>query len=189
MWLLLYHYTPAQRRWWCCCCCYTPGTTKMLGGILVHSVRPSVRPSICPSCIPCLLCSTYSSGWIHFIFIHLIKQCQKVCCVESFLQKFLQNLNFWQFFKIFNFVLFWLGIWCESLVWVNIGGGGGGGGGGESQNLCILAVLVVFVVIVAVGSGGGGGGTVFTLFHLKCTYSIHQYFLFIFVECLLKFNP
>ena len=38
-----------------------------------------VRPSVCPSCILCPLCSTYSSGWIHLIFIHLIKQLQKVC--------------------------------------------------------------------------------------------------------------
>ena len=40
----------------------------------------------------------------------------------KFLAKF-QNLKFWQFFKIcnFDFVLFWLGIWCESLVWVIMG--------------------------------------------------------------------
>ena len=46
------------------------------GGILV-SLCPSVRPSR----IPCPLCSTYSFGWIHFIFIHLIKQLQEVCRV------------------------------------------------------------------------------------------------------------
>ena len=58
------------------------------GGILV-SLRPSVRPSVpCPSRIPCPLCSFYSSGWIHFIFIHLIKQLQRVCRVLSFLQNF-----------------------------------------------------------------------------------------------------
>ena len=39
---------------------------------------PSVRPSV-P--IPCPLGSACSSGWIHFIFIHLIKQLQKVCRV------------------------------------------------------------------------------------------------------------
>ena len=73
-----------------------------------HSVRPS--------CIACPLCSAYSSGLIFLIFIHLIKQLQKVCHVKSYLQ----NLNFRQFFKIcdFDFVLFWLEIWCESLVWV-----------------------------------------------------------------------
>ena len=72
-----------------------------------------------PSRIPCPFCSFYSSGWIHFIFMHLIKQLPKVCRVQSFLQ----NLKFWQFFKIcnFDFVLFWLGIWCESLVWVIMG--------------------------------------------------------------------
>ena len=59
-------------------------TTKLLGGILV-SLRPSVcssvPPSVHPSCIPCLLCSTYSSGWINFIFLHLANQLQKVCCM------------------------------------------------------------------------------------------------------------
>ena len=42
----------------------------VVGVYWFHSVRLSVRPS----CIPCPLCSAYSSGWIHFIFIHLIKQ-------------------------------------------------------------------------------------------------------------------
>ena len=57
------------------------------GGILV-SLRLSVRPSVRPSHIPCPLCSAYSFGWIHFIFVHLIKQLQKVCRVWSFLQNF-----------------------------------------------------------------------------------------------------
>ena len=60
----------------CSANCEPHYTTKLLGGILV-SLRPSVRPSL----IPCLLCSAYSSGWIHFIFMHLIKQLQKVCRV------------------------------------------------------------------------------------------------------------
>ena len=40
-----------------------------------------VRPSICLSHIPCPLCSTYSSGCSHLIFIHLIEQLQKMCRV------------------------------------------------------------------------------------------------------------
>ena len=60
-------------------CCHnhyhTHRTTKLLGVYWFHSVRPSV----CPSRIPCPLSSTYSSGWIYFIFIHLIKQLQKMC--------------------------------------------------------------------------------------------------------------
>ena len=62
-----------------------PCTTKLLwrGGYI--GFTPSVRPSVSLS-IPHLLCSTYSSGQIHFIFIHLIKQLQKVCRVSSFLQ-------------------------------------------------------------------------------------------------------
>ena len=121
---------------------YALRTTKLLEGILVSlrpsvrpSVRLSVRPSVRPSRIPCPLCSSYSSGWIYFIFIHLIKQLQKVCLVESFFQ----HLNFWQFFKIciFYLVLSWLGIWCESLVWVIMGQRR------VSQNESVLVVLVI----------------------------------------------
>ena len=112
-----------------------PAQQSCWGGILV-SLRPSVPR---PSRIPCPLCSFYSSGWIHFIFMHLIKQLQKVCHVQSFLPNF-KNFKFWQFFKIcnFDFVLFWLGIWCESLVWVIMGRRG------VSQNAGILVVLVYF---------------------------------------------
>ena len=77
------------------CNYYTPHTTKLLGGILV-SLRPSVRLSR----IHCPLCSAYTSGWIHFIFIHLIKQLQKVCRLLSFLQ----NLKIWIFGNCFKFV-------------------------------------------------------------------------------------
>ena len=51
-----------------------------------------------------------------------------------------QNFNFWQFKKKnnFDFVLFWLGIWCESLVWVIMGQWG------VSQNAAVLVALVVF---------------------------------------------
>ena len=65
------------------------------GGILV-----SLHPSVCPSRIPCLLCSAYSSGWIHFIFINLIKQLQEVCCMKWFLQ----NFKIWIFGSFFKFV-------------------------------------------------------------------------------------
>ena len=97
-----------------------PPHNEVVGGVYwFHSVRPSVRPSVtCPSRIPCPLCSFFSSGWIHFIFIHLIKQLQKVCRVQSFLQNFK--------------------IWCESLVWVIMGRQG------VSQNAGVLVVLVLF---------------------------------------------
>ena len=89
-----------------------------LGGILV-SVRSSV-PHL--SRVTCPLCSAYSFGWIHFISIHLTKQLQKVCCMYSFLQTY-KIIILGNFFLIcnFDFVFFWLGIWCETLVWVIIG--------------------------------------------------------------------
>ena len=60
----------------------------------------------------------------------------------KFLAKF-KNLKFWQFFKIcnFDFVLFWLGIWCESLVWVIMGRRG------VSQNAGVLVVLVAINIL------------------------------------------
>ena len=51
------------------------------GYIGFTSVCLSVPSSINLSHIPCPLCSAYSSGWIHFIFLHIIKQFEKVCCV------------------------------------------------------------------------------------------------------------
>ena len=106
------------------------------------SIHLSVSPSVRPSHIPCQLCSTYSSGWIHFMFIHLIKQLQKVCCMDSFLQNF-KIWIFGNFFLIsnFDFVLFWLGIWCESLVWAIMGRWR------VSQNAGVLVVLVYFHMI------------------------------------------
>ena len=91
---------PAQRSCW--------------GGILV-SLRPSVCPSVHPkvrpasvphpSRIPCPLCSFYSSGWIHFIFMHLIKQLQRVCRVQSCLQNF-KIWNFGNFLKLVTLTSF-----------------------------------------------------------------------------------
>ena len=71
----------------------------------------------------------------------------------KFLAKF-QNLNFWQFFKIcsFDFVLFWLGVWCESLVWVIMGRRG------VSQNAGVLVVL-------ACAGMPGSGFNINNLFH------------------------
>ena len=59
----------------------------------------------------------------------------------KFIAKF-QNLNFWHFFFLicnFDFALFWLRIWCESLIWVIMGRRG------LSQNAGVLVVLVSLV--------------------------------------------
>ena len=106
-----------------------PPAQKVVGGYT--GFTPSVRLSIRPSGIPCPLCSAYSFGWIHFIFIHLIEQLQKVCRMLRFLQN-IKICNLCNFFKICNydFVFFWFGIWCESLVWFIMGRQG------VSQNAC-----------------------------------------------------
>ena len=97
---------------------------------------PSVRLSVRPSRILCPLCSSYSSGWIHFILIHLIKQLQKVCRVQSLLQ----NFKIWILGKFLRFVTLTV-LQCESLVWVIMGRHG------VSQNAGILVVLVYTIFV------------------------------------------
>ena len=60
---------------------YTPTSMKLEGGILV-----SPCPSVCLLWMEwCLFCVN-NTCWIHFIFIHLIKQLQKMCHMYRFLQ-------------------------------------------------------------------------------------------------------
>ena len=90
-----------------------PSHNEVVGGDWFHSIRPSVRPS-----------------WLDPFHIYTSHQATSECvlCVK-FLAKF-KNWKFWQYFKICNsdFVWFWLGIWCESLVWVIMGRREGVGG-------------------------------------------------------------
>ena len=69
-----------------------PASTKLIGGILV-SPCPSVRPSVCPS----------------------VRLWTKSCPLCIF-----NNTQFWRIFIIcnFDFVIFWLGIQYDSMVWV-----------------------------------------------------------------------
>ena len=103
-------------------------------GILV-----SLRPSVCPSHTPCPLCSAASFGWIHFIFTHLMSINFRECVACEVSYKILKFEFLAIFFLIcnFNFVLFWLRIWCESLVWVIMGRWG------VSKNPGVLVVLVL----------------------------------------------
>ena len=75
-------------------------------------------------------------GSISYLYIlsSNIRRC--VVCKDSC--KIKNKLNFWHFFLIcnFDFVLFWFGIWCESLVWVIMGRQG------VSQKGGVLVVLV-----------------------------------------------
>ena len=105
---------------------------KVVGGYIgfTPSVRPSrVRPaSHVRSVAPTVLVGSIS--YLHILSSNF-RRC--VACQVSC--------------KICNFdVLFWLGICCESLVWVITGRGGGGGGG--SQNADVLVVLVVVTHII-----------------------------------------
>ena len=79
---------------------YTPRTTKLLGGILV-SLCPSVRPSV-PHPVSALWCLQF---WLDLFDVNnLIKQLQKVCRVQSFLQ----NFKIWILGNFFKFVIFTL---------------------------------------------------------------------------------
>ena len=117
---------------------YTLRTTKLLGGggILV-SLRPSVCPSVCPSVRPASHVRSVAPKVLVesisylYIFSSNFRRCvvYKGSCKISI---------FGNFFLICNFVLFWLGIWCESLVWVI-----NHGAAGVSQNAGVLFVLVM----------------------------------------------
>ena len=111
---------------------YTPHTTKLLGGVLV-SLRPSVRPaSRVRSVVPTVLVGSISYLCILSSNFRRCVSCKVFC-------KILKFWIFGNFFKMCNFGLFWLEIWCESLVWVIMGRWGG------SQNAGVLVVLVVAV--------------------------------------------
>ena len=137
---------------------YTPHTTKLLRGILV-SLRPSVCPSVCPASRVRSVATTVLIGSISY------DACYQTISGDVWRVKFLakfQNSNFWQFFKIWNFdfVLFLLGIWCESLVWVIMGRRG------VSQNTGVLVYncfqqykhdCVVWIYHIMVKLHGGHG--------------------------------
>ena len=112
--------------------------TKLLGVYWfqsIHlSVRPSIRPYVCPASCGCFVMPAVLVGSISYLYI-LSGNFRRFVAYNVSCKKF-KNLNFGQFFEIFNLVLFWLGIWCESLVWVIMGRQG------ISQNAGVLVVPV-----------------------------------------------
>ena len=103
---------------------YTHHTKKLLGGILVSLglsvrrsvVRPSVRQSVRPASRVHSVAPTVLVGAISYLYISSSNSRRCVMCK-------VQNFKIWifgNFFKVcnFDFLLFWLGIWCESLVWL-----------------------------------------------------------------------
>ena len=111
-------------------CFIKPAQRSCWGVYWFHSVCPSRVSSAAPT----VLVGTIS--YLHILSINFRRcvACKVLCKIW--------NLDFWQFFKIcnFDFVLFWLGIWCEWLVWVIMGRRG------VSQNEGVLVVLVFFVL-------------------------------------------
>ena len=98
----------------------------MLVGILV-SLRPSVSPSFRLSVHPASrvrsVAPTVLIGSISYLCIlssnfRRCVTCKVSCKIKKILAIFFLICNF-------NFVLFWLGIWCQSTVWVIMGAVGG----------------------------------------------------------------
>ena len=100
------------------------------------SVHVSVHPSVHPASHFCSVAPTVLAGSISYSYI-LSSNFRRCVRHVKLLAKF-KTFNFCQFFKIcnFDFVFFWLAIWCESLVWVIMGWLG------VSQNAGVLVVLV-----------------------------------------------
>ena len=104
--------------------------------LLCPSVRPSVRSSV-PHPV-----SAYSSvGSISYLYIlsNNFRRCV-ACKVSCKFSKF-EFLAIFFIICNFDFVLFWLGIWCESPVWVIMGRRG------VSQNARVLVVIVYHVFV------------------------------------------
>ena len=111
---------------------YTPSCWGYIG------FTPSVRRSVRPASPVRSVAHTVLVGSVSYLCIlsSNFRRCV-ACNVSCKISKF-EFLAI--FFLICNFdsVLFWLGIWCESLVWVIMGQRG------VSQNAGILVVLVSF---------------------------------------------
>ena len=122
-------------------CYYTPASTKLIRGYtgITLSVCPSVRPSVCPSVdriVSALYLQQYSSDpfYICTSYQATSEGVSRVMPVSK-----LKNLKFWRIFKIYNFdfVIFWLGIQYDSMVWVIMRQRG------YPQNAGVLVVLVM----------------------------------------------
>ena len=115
-----------------------PAQKSCWGVYWFHSVRRSVRPFVLrpsrirPTSRVHSVASTVLVGSISYLYI---LSSNFSVSYAKFLAKF-QNLKFCQFFTICNFdFVFWLGIWCESLVWVIRGLRG------VSQNAGVLVLM------------------------------------------------
>ena len=80
----------------------------------------SVCPSVCGQNHVRFVTSIIPAGSISYLHILLMNFRRCVTCNVA--AKF-KKLNFWQIFQIccFDLVLFWLGIWYESIVWLIMG--------------------------------------------------------------------
>ena len=120
-------------------CLYPPHNEGVGGVYWFHSVRPSVPrlSRVRPASHVRSVAPTVLAGTISYLYI-LPSNFRCVACKVS-----CKISIFGICFKIcnFDFVLFWLGIWCESLVWVIIERRG------VSQNAGVLVVLVLLVFI------------------------------------------
>ena len=107
-----------------------PPLNKVVGGYI--GFAPSIRPSVCPSVRPSVrpasrVCSVAPTVLVWSIsYLHILPNSFRCVACKVFCKIWI----FGSFFKIcsFHFVLFWHGIWCESLVWVIMGGWGVVGG-------------------------------------------------------------
>ena len=92
-----------------------PSHNKVVGGYIVFTL--SVHPSVSPTSHGRSVAPTVLVDPFHIYTSY--QALSESVPHAKFLEKF-KDLNFWRFLKIFNFdfVLFWLGISCESLVWV-----------------------------------------------------------------------
>ena len=105
---------------------YTPLHNEVVSGGILVSLRPSVRLSIRPASRVRSVAPTVLVGSISYIYIYISSSNFRRCVARCVACKIVCKIPKFEFlaifFKIcnFDFVLFWLGIRYESLVWVTI---------------------------------------------------------------------
>ena len=134
-------------------------TTVLLCSPSVPSVCPSFRPSVRSAFHVRSVAPTVLVESISYLYTSYQATSEGVSPV-----KFLTKFGFLVvFFKLYNFdfVLLWLGIWCESVVWVIMGRGWGGVWvwvwGLGARGVVGGSEVVVLGVVVGCGWGGGRG--------------------------------
>ena len=129
IWRIIYwHKSPYMKK--------TRKKKQVCGAACFMAAEIKFSKDVCPASRVCSVAATVLVGFISCLYI-LSSNFRRCVTFNLFVK--CQDWQFFKFFKFcnFDFILFWLGIWCESLEWVIMGRQG------VSQNAGVLVVLVM----------------------------------------------